>query len=82
MGPTKASMTDRKLPKDGLAGFTENIRADLLSGFLVFLIALPLCMGISLASGFGPVAGLLTLMLGSARAFSGFVIMTTEPWTT
>lgn len=71
--PTKASMPNRNLPKDGLAGFKENFRADLLSGFLVFLIALPLCMGISLASGFGPVGGLFTAIIGGivVSFFSG-----------
>lgn len=38
-------------PKTGLEGLKENWRSDLLSGFLVFLFALPLCMGIAVASG-------------------------------
>ncbi len=53
-----------RLPKTGLAGLTENWRRDLSAGFLVFLLALPLCLGISLASGFPPAAGIISAMVG------------------
>lgn len=52
------------VPQTGLAGLKENWQSDLQAGFLVFLIALPLCLGVSLASGFPPSAGILSAIIG------------------
>jgi len=52
------------IPKTGWLGFKENWKADLLSGMLVSLIALPLSLGIASASGFPPIMGVMTAIIG------------------
>ena len=56
--------TSQSIPKDGLAGLKENFRFDFLAGFLVFLLALPLSLGIAKAGEIPPAMGVLTAMIG------------------
>lgn len=58
------SITKKFVPADGLAGLKENFKADAISGFIVFLLALPLSLGIAKASEFPPIMGLLTAIIG------------------
>jgi MFS superfamily sulfate permease-like transporter len=50
--------------KQRLLDFLDAARADLLAGVAVFLVALPLCLGIATASGAGPVAGIVSGVIG------------------
>jgi len=52
------------MPKDGIAGLKENFTSDAMSGFVVFLLALPLSLGIAKASDFPPLMGLISAIIG------------------
>jgi MFS superfamily sulfate permease-like transporter len=47
-----------------LAPATSTFGRDLLASIVVFLVALPLCMGISIASGLPPTTGIITGIVG------------------
>jgi MFS superfamily sulfate permease-like transporter len=54
----------RFIPADGWAGFKESFSKDALSGFLVFLLAMPLSLGIAKASLYPMIFGLVTAIIG------------------
>ncbi len=51
-------------PENGWAGLKANWRNDLIAGFVVSLVALPLSLGIAVAGGAPPMAGLLSAIAG------------------
>ena len=73
------SNPNQNIPKTGILGLKQNWRKDLKSGFLVFLLALPLCLGVALASGFPTAAGIIPAVIGGllvSRINGTFVTIT------
>lgn len=56
--------TTKSVPEDGLKALFKYWKTDSISGFLVFLLAMPLSIGIAKASQFPPLYGLLTAIIG------------------
>ncbi len=52
------------IPKTGLKGLVENWQSDLLAAISVALVAMPLALGIAIASGVPPMAGVLSAVVG------------------
>lgn len=74
-------MKSSSLPLKGFAALKAHFKADIISGFSVSLIALPLCLGIAIASGVPPLAGLVTAIVGGilASRISGTFVTISGP---
>ena len=57
-------MPIENLPLTGLKGIRENWRNDVIASLSVALVALPLCLGIAVASGVAPMSGILSAIIG------------------
>jgi MFS superfamily sulfate permease-like transporter len=74
-------MKNTEIPKNGIEGLKAYFKDDLISGFSVSLIALPLCLGIAIASGVPPLAGLIAAIIGGliASRISGTFVTISGP---
>ncbi|MEE9440164.1 MAG: SulP family inorganic anion transporter [Saprospiraceae bacterium] len=52
------------VPKKGYKGLIENWQSDLMAAVSVALVALPLALGIAIASGAPPITGILSAIIG------------------
>ena len=71
----------KQIPLDGLAGLKQNFSADSMSGIMVFMLALPLSLGIAKASDFPAIYGLVTAIIGGVVVsfFSGSALAIKGP---
>ena len=56
--------TNHFIPHDGFKGLKENWRSDLFASISVSLVALPLALGIAVASDMSPMSGVLSAIIG------------------
>lgn len=67
--------------RTGALTWSEAVRSDLPASIIVFLVALPLCMGIAIASNAPPAAGLITGIVGGliVALFAGSPLQVSGP---
>lgn len=71
----------KHIPLDGWAGLKQNFSVDAMSGLMVFMLALPLSIGIAKASDFPVIYGLITAIVGGVVVsfFSGSLLSIKGP---
>ncbi len=68
---TESTQDVGETPKDYVPGLIQNAKFDVMAGFILFLVALPLSLAIASASGVPAVAGLITAIVGGI--IGGFI---------
>ncbi|GAB5551916.1 MAG: hypothetical protein Sapg2KO_15070 [Saprospiraceae bacterium] len=58
------SIIKHQVPESGWKGFRRHWRNDFIAAFSVSLVALPLSLGIAVASGVAPMAGIISAVIG------------------
>ena len=66
------------VPKDWLPGLKQNFKFDIQAGFILFLIALPLSLGIAVASEAAPVSSPPSSAASSDRCWAALMSPSTE----
>lgn len=71
----------KALKNNAISTITKNLKYDLPAGIVVYLVAVPLCLGIALASGAPPIAGIITGIVGGmvVSLFSGSPLAVSGP---
>lgn len=59
-----SNLNKSNTPKDWFEGLKQNFTSEMMSGFVVFLLALPLSLGIAKASGIPPIMGVISAIIG------------------
>lgn len=69
------------MSRQNLNYYLAHMNSDLAAGLVVFLVALPLCLGIAVASGAPPFAGVISGIIGGliVASFSGSQLSVSGP---
>ncbi len=76
-----SNIKNHVVPATGWQGLIKHWRNDLIAAFSVSLVALPLSLGIAIASGLPPISGILTAAIGGfvATIFRGSYVAINGP---